>query len=152
MKRTHWPPDGSDEARLVSLLEDVAGIIKRMHFPANGAPADARSGMPEIVRDWHGYGWTELSPTPERPTKKELDLAGLIIPWLYVIDQPKIRKVVFAKALGMGYRKAGGEIGMSHQTAAYLHRHGINHILCAVKKDLTKSAIFDRLTGKLDAA
>lgn len=152
MRRSQWPPEGSDEARMCHLLEEVADVIKRMHFPRNGAPADARSAWPEVVRDWHGYGWTQATATVERPTKREIDKASDVIPWLYIIESPQIRKVVFAKALRMGYRRVGAKVGVSHEQARWLHRHGIDKILCVVRKDLTKSAIFDSLAGKLDAA
>ncbi len=150
--RLHWPPEGSDEQRLCFLLGDVAQIIKRTRFPANGAPADARSGWPEVVRDWHGYGWTQATATPEPPTKREIDLAETVIPWLYFVKQPRMRAVVFARALGMGWRRVGDNVGISHETARYLHRHAIDQMLCAVKKDLTISSVFDSLTGKLNAA
>lgn len=150
-RRPQWPPEGSDEERLCLLLCDVAQIVRRMKFPQNGAPADARSGWPEVVRDWHGYGWTQLTPTPEPPSNRELDIADTVIPWLYFIKTPTMRKVVFARALNMGWRRVGENCGMSHETARYYHRHAIEQMLGAIKKDLTISGVFDSLTHRMAA-
>ncbi len=150
--RRRWPEQGSDEERMCNLLADVAQILKRMRFPANGAPADAKSGWPDVVRDWHGYGWTQATVTREPPTKREIDVAEAVIPWLYLVLQPRMRAIVFARALGMGWRRVGDNVGVSHETARYLHRHAVEQMLCVVKKDLTKSSVFDRITGRLDAA
>jgi hypothetical protein len=151
-KRIQWPPEGSDEHALCVLLEDVAQIIKRSPFPKNGRPADARSGMPDVVRDWLGYGWTELEAKPEPPTRSEITLRDTVVPWFYLIKQPLHRKIVFARALGMGWRRVGDVTDRSHEAARYHHRHAVEQMLCGIKKDLTISSVFDTLTRKVDAA
>ena len=31
------------------------------------------AAWPDVINDWHGYGWTQLGETVLRPTSKQID-------------------------------------------------------------------------------
>ena len=59
-----------DVNQLHSLFVDAAETDRRL------PPAIRKQKMaawPDVIADWHGYGWTQLGETVIRPTSKQID-------------------------------------------------------------------------------
>ena len=114
---------GPGECWTVSLvrarLVDAMDTLKRLKFPENGAPPRMRTAMPLPPADWSAYGWeTAPTPRPSPPTPAAITRLDQTLPWLIWIGQPKHRKVVCLRAVGLSWRRVAGAVGLGSPDTA----------------------------------
>ena len=140
----------ADDLRRVLKVAVVA--LNGMKMGANDIPGGCESSMPEIVRTfWEAYNMEPAKETWARPAREAIGIADKVIPWTFLIMQPRHRKIALLRALGLSWRRIGTVAGCSHQMAAYYEGHAINNMLRGMRKDLTIWAEFDSIRGRLAA-
>ena len=88
-----------------------------------------RSAQLAPIPDWSAYGWEpEAEGAPPAPSPMAISRMDETLPWLYWIHNPKVRKVVCLRAMGLSWRRAGRSVGVSHEHARTLERGGIEAI------------------------
>jgi|SRR5579871_1674558 len=104
-----WTPD-----EVAIRLEDAALTLRRLPFPANGAPSGHRVAWPEIVRrTWHdaAKGTRNRPPLPDMASVTRMDEA---LNWLLFLvpgnlaiggRRERLLEVVWARALGVSWRR-----------------------------------------------
>src|ERR1043165_9458851 len=116
--------------------------LRHMPMPSRGKPSGYKNMWPEFRRDkeevWYAEWWGLLPGTRTRLTVTHDDIKAIdeVLPWLYQIQDPKIRHAVALRAIPLGWRKVGQELSKlgfraSHETARMWERYGIQLILAA---------------------
>ncbi len=134
-----WTPD---EVRL--RLNEAAQTLRRLPFPRHGAPPrDYRTHWPEVVRTfWEVHNIalqsgeeikTKVTPIDRgeiriRPSPAAIARMDEAIPWLYYILDPRHRRVVFARSLGLGCTRLAKQTGMHRNTIATWYDSGLSTI------------------------
>ena len=64
------------------------------------------SAWPDVVNDWHGYGWTQIGETMLRPTSKQIDNYDRALE--LTVSMPEAdRKLVWAVAHSAAFKARG---------------------------------------------
>lgn len=135
---------------LLWLLSHAARTIRALRA-SKCFPAGYQSAMPDVVHHFmDAYGWEQEEETRTPPSKADIDLMDKVLDWYYLVNQPRHRAMLFARSLGLSLRKVGKQTGFSHEKVRYFTEHAAHNMLRAIKKDLTRSAVFDSLRAGLE--
>ena len=64
------------------------------------------AAWPDVINDWHGYGWTQLGETVLRPTSKQIDDYDKALGLVVQMPEPD-RRLVWAVASSAAFRRRG---------------------------------------------
>lgn len=130
-------------------LEEAAATLKALPMPKGGRPAGHRVAWPEMVQSvWEAYNGLSEFEIHERqrdlnaqktrvtPTAEQITRMDEALDWLYYIKQPLHRRVVFARAMGVGATKLARELDVHRNTIGNWYEHGIERILISMNRRL----------------
>ena len=92
-----------DVNQLHSLFVEAAETDRRL------PPAIRKQKMaawPDVIADWHGYGWTQSGVTVIRPTSKQIDDYDKAVGLVSRMPEPD-RKLVWAVATSAAFKRRG---------------------------------------------
>ena len=64
------------------------------------------AAWPDVINDWHGYGWTQLGETVLRPTSKQIDDYDKALGLVMQMPEPD-RRLVWAVASSAAFKRRG---------------------------------------------
>jgi len=114
------------ETRVKARLKEAAQTLRRLPRERIGA---ALTSWPDVVRqsaEAYGYDKTRVRPIPPRPD--QISRMDETLPWLFALDDAE-RRVVWARASGVPWRKLEQIDGRSHTTLRKLENRGIQRIV-----------------------
>src|SRR5262249_49930453 len=108
-------------------LAEAADVLRRLSM--NGLkPGRLRSHWPEVVHQAEeAYGWTAARTRPPRPSPAEITRMDETITWLLLIDA-ELRKIVWARACGLSWRKLEDIDGRSIRTLQNMHGNALDRL------------------------
>lgn len=111
------------ELRLIAAFD----ALKRCAFRSGDRPGQLRAAWPDVARelgliDQLGL---QVSVTPAPPQKAEYDRMVEALGWLLWIDDHLLRRLVSARACGVGWLQIRGFVGMSEPTMRKRYRLGL---------------------------
>jgi uncharacterized protein DUF6362 len=111
-----------------SRLAEAADALRRLTM--NGIkPSRLRSQWPDIVqRAEEAYGWTAERMRPPRPSPAQITRMDEAIGWLLWLDAEE-RKLVWARSMGLSWRKIEDLDGRSVRTLQTLFAGAMRRIL-----------------------
>lgn len=111
-----------------SRLAEAADALRRLSM--NGIkPGALRAQWPDVVRQAEeAYGWTAERVRPPRPTPAQITRMDEAISWLLWLDGEE-RKVVWARSIGMSWRRIEDMDGRSVRTLQNLFAGALRRIL-----------------------
>jgi hypothetical protein len=111
-----------------SRLAEAADALRRLTM--NGIrPGAMRSNWPDIVqRAEEAYGWTAERVRPPRPSPAQITRMDEAIGWLLWLDAEE-RKLVWARSMGLSWRKIEDLDGRSVRTLQNLFAGAMRRIL-----------------------
>ncbi|MEA1938111.1 MAG: DUF6362 family protein [Pseudomonadota bacterium] len=122
-----------------SRLEDAADTLKRLPAGRNAFPAGLRANWPPIVRNFFdAYGRDQEQELRIPPQARAITRMDEVLLWLNLIEQVQIRRIVFARALGMSLRKIGRQSGLSHEHVRRLESNGLETIATMLNRQQGK--------------
>ena len=152
-------------------LREAAETLRQLPMPRGGYPASAGSAWPEPEPDFWEKGnnlidenWRSL--TEEEKIEREKDrvedakrrnrtwvvhsrkrVAEMeeVLVWMYWIKDPRNRKIVWAVACGVSYRKVARKDGRSHETARRVWEQACEDIARWASRKERKAAWGDRI-------
>lgn len=150
-------------------LEEAADSLRRLRAGRRTLPAGYVGAWPAVVQDsWDGYGVYQPRLRPAAPSARAIDRMDETITWITRIGgedelrrlverhrhSPKQaedaviarRKIVWARACGMPWRRLEDMDGRSHTTLRKVQAEGIGAILRWVNRSHYDEA--DRIFGK----
>ena len=92
-----------DVNQLHSLIVEAAETDRRL------PPAIRKQKMaawPDVINDWHGYGWTQMGETVIRPTSKQIDDYDKAVALVSRMPEGD-RKLVWAVATSAAFKRRG---------------------------------------------
>ena len=109
-------------------MSEAADALRRLCM--NGLkPSGLRAQWPDIVhRVEEAYGWTAERMRPARPTPAQITRMDEAIGWLLWLEEDE-RKVVWARATGMSWRRIEDMDGRSTRTLQNLFASALGRIL-----------------------
>ena len=64
------------------------------------------AAWPDVINDWHGYGWTQLGETVLRPTSKQISDYDKALGLVVQMPEPD-RRLVWAVASSAAFKRRG---------------------------------------------
>ena len=120
-------------------LEQAGRTLVALKAGSGAFPQQHASTMPEPVHDFvTGYqGAVDVQAPMPRPSADEIDDLDRVLPWLFYIMRPVVRRVVFARSLVhplsdgyiYSYGKLERTLGMNRDHLRDLHAHGLDQIV-----------------------
>ncbi len=109
-------------------LAEAADALRRLSM--NGIkPSGLRTQWPDVIhRVEEAYGWTGERVRPPRPSPAEITRMDDAIRWLLWLDADQ-RKVVWARSMGLSWRRIEDMDGRSVRTLQTLHAAALRRIL-----------------------
>ena len=130
-----------DAEMVVARLEWAGEALLSMRLPSP-LPASVCSAMPDVLRDWEGYGWSTERVRPACPSSQDIDAMDRVYRWLSLIPQHRhvIRRIVAARSLidpqsgrhVIHWRKLAGIIRADYRAVQRWHAQGIAMIVQAL--------------------
>lgn len=109
-------------------MAEAADALRRLSMHGL-KPSGLRSQWPDIVhRVEEAYGWTGERMRPARPTPAQITRMDEAIGWLLWLDEDE-RKVVWARAMGLSWRRIEDMDGRSTRTLQTLFAAALRRIL-----------------------
>ena len=147
--------DGSERAvytqgYVAVRLKEAAATLRLIPVGARDRPRGHLSSMPEPVRDYWDTR-NSLHPdeverfdddenrTRSRPTARRVSRMWEAVMWMYLIQWPRNRNVVWAVASGFSYRKVARVDGRSHSMIRYVWQGACDEIAAALNAELVTS-------------
>lgn len=119
-------PIESAEKHIKERLKEAAQTLRRL---PKARLSTSMTAWPDVVRqsaEAYGYDRSFARPIPPRPDQiTRMDEA---LPWLFTLE-PEVRRVVWARASGVSWRRLEMMDGRSHTTLRKLENRGIQGIL-----------------------
>jgi hypothetical protein len=111
-----------------SRLAEAADALRRLNMHGI-KPSGLRSQWPDIVhRTEDAYGWTAERMRPPRPSPAQITRMDEAIGWLLWLDAEE-RKLVWARSMGLSWRKIEDLDGRSVRTLQNLFTGALRRIL-----------------------
>ena len=99
-------------------LADALTTLRRWRLPPHAFPGRVRSTMPEPLRE-AGDAPPDSDLTDRTPpSAKAIQRMEETLPWLYWIDEPRRRKAVCLRAMGVSWRRVAAAISVASPETA----------------------------------
>jgi len=138
-----FDPERSVPEQVGEWLDEAALTLACL--PATGLrPAGARSTWPAYLCDLEDLGWErESDEFLPRPTAEQIDRLDVVLGWIPMIEDRKVRTVVnmrlivhpISGAYRWEWRKIGAKLGISHVTAKAWHQRACAMIARKINRE-----------------
>jgi len=122
-----------DERR--NLMEDrvrrAAEVLRRLRLGSNDRPAQLKAWWPDFVRDtYEAYGYEKVRTRPASPSPSEIDEMDATLQLLLPLSEVQ-RRVVWARAVRVPWRRIEDQLAVSVSTLKTRHREALNLMAAA---------------------
>ncbi|MCR9256281.1 MAG: DUF6362 family protein [Alphaproteobacteria bacterium] len=132
------------EKRVKERLKEAAQTLRRL--PRQRLQS-AMTSWPDVVRQSaEAYGFEKASFRPIPPRPDQISRMDEALPWLFSLDA-EIRRIVWARAAGVPWRKLEMMDGRSHTTLRKLENQGVQMIVATLAESDRKNCKKDRNSG-----
>lgn len=132
-----WEDAVSMEVR--ERIRDAVETLRRMRFPAGGAPAHLRAAWPDVVQDyWEVYGQHGPKIARILPGPAAIQRMDEVLSWFYWVTDLRQRKAMLLRAIPLSWRAVGRALGCSKDTAIRLEASAISIIVDRLTQDVDK--------------
>ncbi len=125
-------------AEIAARLEEAAKTLVALKLTLRDIPSRQMARWPDVVRcALDAYGFTPQRPRVAAPTPAAIDRADETVAWLLWMA-PEQRRIVWARACKIAWRKLEDLDGRSHTTLRKVRAAGLDAILARLNAPLSK--------------
>lgn len=126
------------DAELVrARLEEAADTMRRLKVSWT-RPPKLRAVWPDVVHEyWEAFGVGEPDVKISPPSPKAISRLDETLNWILLIDDPRLRRVVWAKAHKIGMKRIGQKFGVSRESVRRWYNQAIDEIVVALNRELS---------------
>lgn len=144
---------GADDVR--TRLAEASTVLRAMAISCRDRPVGVVAHWPDVVRQgFEAYGYAPVRVRPPAPTPAAISRADAAVPWLLWLDATA-RRIVWARASGIPWRRLEDMDGRSHTTLRRVEREGLGEICRRLNAGLSReeavSAAFAAPSGAKSA-
>jgi hypothetical protein len=127
---------GADEVK--ARLAEAAVVLRALSLGARDRPLRLVSRWPDVVRQgFDAYGYSSPRLRPPAPSPAAVSRADQSVLWLLWLDGEQ-RRVVWARAMGIAWRRLEDMDGRSHTTLRRVERDAIDVVCRKLNAQLSR--------------